>query len=179
MRTRSRYAASILVALAIGASASGCAFITPQATTTIVESADGVNGTVDPNLAISNATLISDDGKSASLLVSLVNTDTTSGILVSIQYANAAGTNVTESAYVNAANPGGAPGKVSNSLSIGGLTDKKIIFTGLDVKAGTLFPVFFQYGTQTGTKLLVPVLTSDWPQYAGLAPAVATATPTP
>ena len=121
---------------------------------------------------------ISDDGKTASLLVSLVNTDTT-GMLVNIQYMNAAGATVTENAYVNAANPSGAPGQVSNTLTIGGLTDKKIVFTGLDVKAGTLFPVYFQYGTQTGTKLLVPVLTSDWPQYAGLAPAAATATPAP
>ena len=45
------------------------------------------------------------------------------------------------------------------------------LFTGLDVKDGTLFPVFFQYGSQTGTKLLVPVLTSDWPQFKGLGPA--------
>ncbi|MEF2976804.1 hypothetical protein [Subtercola sp. YIM 133946] len=179
MRIRSRYAASILVALAIGASASGCAFITPQATTTIVESADGVNGNVAPNLAVRNATLISDDGKTASLLVSLVNTDN-SGMLVNIQYQNAAGATVTESAYVDAASPNG-----SNTLNIGGidpsgLAQKKIVFTGLDVKAGSLVPVFFQYGTETGTKLLVPVLTSDWPQYKGLAPAVAaTAAPTP
>ncbi|MCU1475989.1 MAG: hypothetical protein JWQ64_682 [Subtercola sp.] len=165
MRARSRYAASILVALAIGASASGCAFITPQATTTIVESSNGVSGNVDPNLAMRNATLISDDGKTASLLVSLVNTDTT-GMLVNIQYVNAAGANVAETAYVNA----------KSTLGVGGSTDKKIVFTGLNVKAGTLFPIYFQYGSQTGTKLLVPVLTSDWPQYKGLGPAAAATT---
>ncbi|GGF19021.1 hypothetical protein [Subtercola lobariae] len=166
MRTRSRYAASILVALAIGASATGCAFITPQATTTIVESANGVNGNVAPNLAMRNVTLISDDGKTASLLATLVNTDIT-GNLVTIQYVNSAGASVTESAYVDA----GA------TLQIGGVPDKKIILTGIDAKAGTLFPVFFQYGDQTGTKLLVPVLTSDWPQYKGLAPADAAINP--
>ena len=160
MRARSRYAASIVVALALGLSATGCAFITPQATTTIVESADGVEGIIAPNIALRNVTLISDDGKTASLIATLVNTDTT-GNLVTIQYVNAAGTTVTESAYVDA----------KKTLTIGGVTDKKIIFTGLDVKAGALFPVFFQYGDQTGTKLLVPVLTSDWPQFKGLAPA--------
>ncbi|MCU1479837.1 MAG: hypothetical protein JWQ19_623 [Subtercola sp.] len=175
MRARSRYAASIVVALALGVGASGCAFITPQATTTIVESADGVEGNVAPDLSMRNVTLISDDGKTASLIASLVNTDT-SGMLVTIQYVNAAGTTVTENAYVPGEKATGAAGRVSNTLTIGGVTDKKIIFTGLDVKAGTLFPVFFQYGTETGTKLLVPVLTSDWPQFKGLAPADAAIT---
>ncbi|UFS59524.1 hypothetical protein [Subtercola endophyticus] len=171
MRARSRFAASIVVALALSVGASGCAFITPQATTSIKEAADGVEGNVDPNLSMRNVTLISDDGKTASLIATLVNTDTTTGILVNIQYVNAAGTTVTENAYVNKANESGAPGKISNTVTIGGVTDSKIIFTGLDVKAGTLFPVYFQYGNETGTKLLVPVLTSDWPQFKGLAPA--------
>ena len=160
VRARSRYAASIVVALALGVGASGCAFITPQATTTIQEAADGVEGNVDPNLAMRNVTLISDDGKTASLIATLVNTDS-SGNLVNIQYVNSAGATVTESAYVDA----------GKTLTIGGVTDKKIIFSGIDATAGTLFPVFFQYGDQTGTKLLVPVLTSDWPQFKGLAPA--------
>ncbi|WP_343886112.1 hypothetical protein [Subtercola frigoramans] len=158
---KARFASSILVAALIAVGASGCAFITPQATTTIKEAADGVEGNVSPDIAMRNTTLISDDGKAASLIVTLVNVGE-SGNQVNIQYVNAAGTQVTENAFVNA----------HSTLTLGGLTDKKITFTGLDTKAGALFPVFFQYGTQTGTKLLVPVLTSDWPQFAGLAPKV-------
>lgn len=160
---RARFASSILVAALIAVGASGCAFITPQATTTVKEAADGVEGNVSPDIAMRNTTLISDDGTKANLIVTLVNVGD-SGNQVAIQYVNAAGTSVTETAYVNA----------HSTLTIGGHSDKKITFTGLDTKAGALFPVYFQYGSQTGTKLLVPVLTSDWPQFAGLAPTAST-----
>jgi hypothetical protein len=42
--------------------------------------------------------------------------------------------------------------------------------------AGSLFPVFFQYGDLTGTELLVPVLDGSLEAYSDLVP---TGTPTP
>ncbi|TIH30810.1 hypothetical protein D4765_16815 [Subtercola vilae] len=159
------------MAALIGVSASGCAFITPQSTISIKEAADGVEGNVSPDLAIRNATLISDDNKTGSLIASFVNTSS-SPITVNMQYTDSSGVLSTETQYVEG----------SSTSTVGGTTDVKVVFTGLDVKAGALFPVFFQYGTQTGVKLLVPVLTSDWPQFTGLAPTVAptaTALPTP
>ncbi|RFA09973.1 hypothetical protein B7R54_12750 [Subtercola boreus] len=162
---RTRYAASILVAALVGVSATGCAFITPQATTSIGQVTDGVDGNVSPDLAIRNATLISDDKTSASLIVSLVNTGDEDHQVV-VQYEDASGKSVDAVALVGA----------RSTLTVGGSTDQRLVLDNVDLTVGQLFPVFFQYGSVTGTKLLVPVLSSDWEQFDGLEP---TATPTP
>ncbi|RFA07244.1 hypothetical protein B7R21_13545 [Subtercola boreus] len=162
---RTRYAASILVAALVGVSATGCAFITPQATTSIGQVTDGVDGSVSPDLKIRNATLISDDKTSASLIVSLVNTGDEDHQVV-VQYEDSTGRSVDAVALVGA----------RSTLTVGGSTDQRLVFENVDLTVGQLFPIFFQYGSQTGTKLLVPVLSSDWEQFDGLEP---TATPTP
>ncbi|RFA13787.1 hypothetical protein B7R22_11895 [Subtercola boreus] len=164
---RTRYAASILVAALVGVSATGCAFITPQATTSIGQVTDGVDGSVSPDLKIRNATLISDDKTSASLIVSLVNTGDEDHQVV-VQYEDSTGKSVDAVALVGA----------RSTLTVGGSTDERLVLENVDLTVGQLFPIFFQYGGQTGTKLLVPVLSSDWEQFDGLEPTAAP-TPTP
>ncbi|PPF88545.1 hypothetical protein C5B96_02560 [Subtercola sp. Z020] len=165
---RTRYAASILVAALVGVSATGCAFITPQATTTIGQVTDGVDGNVSPDLAIRNATLISgEDGTSASLIASLVNLGDEDHQVV-VQYENSAGKSVDAVALVGA----------RSTLTVGGETSDRIQLDDVDLTVGQLFPVFFQYGSETGTKLMVPVLSSDWQQFEGLEPTES-ATPVP
>jgi hypothetical protein len=50
------------------------------------------------------------------------------------------------------------------------------LLPSIDTKAGSLLPIYFQYGTEPGKQLDVPVLDGSLPQYATLLP---TATPTP
>lgn len=161
---KARYAASILIAVLLSVGASGCAFITPQATLDIVETANGVNGNVGNDMAVRNATLISDDGKTARLLVSLVNTSD-QGIQVNVQYKTAAEVPFTAKIDVGA----------GQTVTLGNTDGAQLVFTNLEISAGSLFPVYFQYGTETGTELLVPVLTSDWQEYRGLPRAVTAA----
>ncbi|MDO9397506.1 MAG: hypothetical protein Q7T71_13245 [Herbiconiux sp.] len=147
----------------------GCAFITPQATTKIVETSDGVNADLG-SIAVRNATLISEDGELASMLVSFVNTgEDTQRLLV--QYED-----------------GETGEKVDQTVTLaGGITSfgadgtEQILLSNVS-QPGSLFPVYFQYGDVEGQQVQVPVLTTSLPEYDGLAPTptpTVTATPTP
>jgi hypothetical protein len=63
------------------------------------------------------------------------------------------------------------PGQVKE---IGADNKRQVQLTGMDTKAGALYPVYFQYGSETGLRLLVPVLTNGLPEYTTY-----TSTPTP
>jgi hypothetical protein len=141
----------------------GCAFITPQATTKIVTSENGTNGNVGV-ISVRNATLISDDGQLASMLVTFYNSGVESQTL-KVQY-DSNGTKINGSVTL--------PGRTSSTFGADG--DPKLVLSNIDSPAGSLMPIYFQYGTTEGVQLLVPVLTSNWAMYDGLAP---TATPAP
>jgi hypothetical protein len=155
------------MAALIGFGVGGCAFITPQATTKEVETANGVNarvGTVD----VRNATLISDDGETASLLVTFYNSATESRALT-LQFESQG--QKTE-ATVRVAGAG--------TTSYGADGETQIVLRDIDASAGSLFPVYFHYGSDEGKQLLLPVLTTDFAEYDGLAPTpLPTITPTP
>ncbi|CAD6003700.1 hypothetical protein [Agreia sp. COWG] len=164
---RARLGAAVAMAALLGFGTAGCAFITPQATTKVIEAANGVNGSVG-TVDIRNATLISDDGENASLLVTFSNSANESRALT-LQYESAEGK--TEATV---------PVKGGGNTSFGGKEDTKIVLRGIDAKAGSLFPVYFQYGDAEGKQLLIPVLTTDFAEYTGLAPTpLPTMTPTP
>ncbi|WP_382303874.1 hypothetical protein [Herbiconiux sp. UC225_62] len=162
---RARFAASVLVVALVTFGTAGCAFITPQATKNIVETSDGVNGTVG-DVHVRNATLISEDGSLASMLVSFVNVGDKSQKLT-VQYEDGeTGERVSEQVTV--------PGE-GVITSFGGDDGEQILLNNVS-KPGSLFPVYFQYGDVEGKQLLVPVLNTSLPEYSGLAP---TPTPTP
>ncbi|MGA1837466.1 hypothetical protein VD659_11095 [Herbiconiux sp. 11R-BC] len=167
---RARFAASAIVVALVAFGTAGCAFITPQATTEIVETSDGVNATVG-EIDVRNATLISEDGASANMLVTFVNPNISTRELL-VQYTDSeSGQRVTEKVFV--------PG--SGSTSFGGADQKQILLTNVS-KPGSLFPVYFQYGSVEGVQVLVPVLNTSLPEYTGLAPTAtpsATTAPTP
>jgi hypothetical protein len=155
-----------MVVALVGFGTAGCAFITPQATTKIVEASDGVNENLGA-VAVRNATLISnDEGTLASLLVSFVNTgDSTEQLLV--QYEDGAtGERVNQKVSVE------GDGAITSFGAEGG---EQILLENVSVP-GSLFPVYFQYGDEEGKQVLVPVLNTSLPEYDGLAP---TPTPTP
>ncbi|SDY40908.1 hypothetical protein [Herbiconiux ginsengi] len=160
---RARFAASVLVVALVGFGTAGCAFITPQATTNIVETSDGVNATIG-QVHVRNATLISEDGTLASMLVSFVNSGDDSQKLT-VQYEDGAtGERASQQVTV--------PGE-SAITSFGADGGEQILLNNVS-KPGSLFPVYFQYGDVEGKQVLVPVLNTSLPEYDGLAP-----TPTP
>lgn len=161
---RARLAASaVLVALVLGGT-TACTFMTPQATTQHYDASDGIGATVG-QIEVRNALLLSDDGKTASLLINLVNTSDR-GIQVTLQYQNADKAKVDQGVFVNA-------GSVK---SFGGPDSSQLVLTNLDAPAGSLLPVFIQYEDVSGKQLWIPILTGAESEYAGLLP---TETPQP
>jgi hypothetical protein len=146
----------------------GCTFFTDQATTQEVETSDGVNANLG-DVSIRNATLISEDGQTASLLVSFLNNNL-STLQLSIQYTDAKSGKVTQNVYVDGTKPGAAATTIT---SFGASGQKQIVLNNINSQPGSLFPVFFQYGNQEGQQVLVPVLNTTLPQYTGLAPSSA------
>lgn len=132
---------------------------------------DGVSGDVG-KMHIRNALLLSTDGERANLVVSVVNpTDTQQSLLV--QYES-------------------STGKVSREVPVDGNTTvtfgtdgaPSVVLENMDSQPGSLFPVFFQYGEETGVELLLPVLSGIQGEYSTLMPTPApteapSETPTP
>jgi hypothetical protein len=164
---RSRRAASVVLAAIVLLGTAGCSFFAPQTTLKPYNPSDGVGATVG-DIVVSNALLLSSDGKTGSLLVNLIN-DGDRDVTVKFQYdATVDGT----AAKVNTGvvvDPGAA-------TSFGGSGEQKFYLDGISTKPGELFPIYVQYGQQTGKELLVPVLDGTLPQYTNLMP---TAAPSP
>ncbi|KQV08437.1 hypothetical protein ASC63_08365 [Leifsonia sp. Root112D2] len=154
---RGRIAASIVLTAAVVLGATGCTLISPQTTTEHYDASDGVSGSVG-NIDVRNAILISDNGTSANLLVTLVNQDTKSH-RVKIQ-STTGGDSTNEFVTVE-------PGA---TRVVGTSDDEAVVFSNIDAKPGTLHKVYFQYGSETGLQLLVPVLTNGLPAYSTLTP---------
>jgi len=165
---RARTMATVVVAAGILLGTSGCNLFAPQATTIHYDASDGVSGNLG-DLAIRNAMLITDDGENANLVVHVVNGGD-DDIELLVQY-DGAGEKVDKTVTIdaNATTEFGIPGGESVAVE------------SLNASAGSLFPVFFQYGDLTGIELLVPVLDGTLPEYSTLVPTpapVPTVTPT-
>lgn len=153
-----RLGAALAMAGLLAFGTAGCAFITPQATTKIVTSENGTNGDVGM-INVRNATLISDDGQLASMLVTFYNSGVETQTLT-VQYESK-GTKINGSVTL--------PGRASTSFGAKG--QPKLVLNDINSPAGSLLPIYFQYGATEGHQMLIPVLTSDWLMYDGLAPS--------
>lgn len=165
---KARIAASVVLAVGVAFATAGCNLVAPQATRAIYDPSDGVGATIG-DLAIRNAMIISEDGETGTLVVSLVN-DTDETVSVEVQYEASTGRT---SATVDAV-PGRTEVRPDSTASV--------TMEGLDTLPGSLFPVYFQYGSEEGEELLVPILTNALEAYATLTPAPSaspTLTPTP
>ncbi|MBX0300267.1 hypothetical protein K2F54_09795 [Cryobacterium sp. 1639] len=154
--------ATVVVAAGILLGTTGCNLYAPQATTIQYDASDGVSGDVG-DLAIRNAILLTADGENANLLVHVVNSST-EDIELLVQYEGVdekIDTEVTIEA---------------NSTTEIGVDGESVPVESLNASAGSLFPVFFQYGDLTGIELLVPVLDGELAEYSTLVPTEA---PTP
>jgi len=166
---RARIMASVVVAAGVLLGTSGCNLFAPQATTMQYEAGDGVSGSVG-SLDIRNAILLTDDGENANLLVTVVNS-TGDDIELLVQYEGVE-EKVDKTVDVEA----------NSSTTFGGTDAPSLAFDSLNAAKGSLFPVFFQYGDNTGVELLVPVLDGSLSQYSEFVPTekpTPTATPSP
>jgi hypothetical protein len=168
---RARIAATVVLAASLLLSTTACTFLAPQSTLKKYDPSDGV-GTAIGQLKVRNALLLTKDGQEASFLVNLINDGQTT-VNVLVQY--------------NGTMPDGATGKVDTRVQLdpgevrtfGSSDTRQLIFNGIGTKPGSLFPVFIQYGSQTGQQLLVPVLDGSLNEDSTLMPSPSpTATPT-
>jgi hypothetical protein len=160
---KARLAASVVLAVGVAFATAGCNLVAPQATRAIYDPSDGVGATVG-DVSIRNAMIISEDGEVGTLVVSLVN-DTDETVSVEVQYEASTGRT---SDTVDA-----VPGRTEVRPD----STESVTMEGLDTLPGSLFPVYFQYGSEEGKELLVPILTNALEAYATLTPAPS-ATPT-
>lgn len=163
---RARIAASIVLAVAIALGTSGCGFFTPQTTQKHYDASDGVSGNVG-TIQVRNALIISDDGSTGNLVTTLLNTGSVSH-RVEIQRGSGSSE---KSEFVTV--PAGAVKR------IGAINENLVIFHQMDARPGSLYPLYFQYGTETGLRLLVPILDAQLPEYSHLLPVDVVPSPTP
>lgn len=160
---KARIAASVVLAVGVALATAGCNLVAPQATRKIYDPSDGVGATVG-DLAIRNAMIVSDDGEAGTLIVTLVNS-TDEALSVEVQYEGSAGRT---SDTVDA-----VPGRTEVRPD----STEAVQMDDIDTIPGGLLPVYFQYGSEQGKELLVPVLTNALEAYSTLTPAPS-ATPT-
>lgn len=154
---KARIAASVLLAAGLLVGTAGCNLVAPQATTKHYDASDGVSANLG-GVDVRNAVIISDDGELGNLVVTLVNT-TDESARVTVQYESD-GEDATETVTLDA-----------NSSTPFGLPDgETITLVDMGTQPGALLPVYFQSGDTDGRELLVPVLTTQLPEYSTLAP---------
>ena len=155
---RVRIAASVVLAAGILLGTSACNLLAPQATTARYDAGDGVSGDVG-DVAIRNAILLSNDGSTANLLVTVIN-QADSAHKLNVQYSTG-GEKVTQKVTISA----------NSSVTIGTPDAPAVTLENIDTSPGALFPVFLQYGDETGVELLVPVLDGTLNEYSTLMPS--------
>ncbi len=154
-----RIAISAILAIGLALGTTGCNLIQPQATTQQYDASDGIGVNVG-EIQLRNLILISDDGETASLLVSAINT-TGSDVNLNVQFVSKGTVVEGQLAVPNSQTP----------TSWGNAEEDKIVFEGIDTQPGSLLEVYFQYGSADGKTALIPVLTSGQPEYEGLEPS--------
>lgn len=158
---RARIVASVVTAALVLLGTAGCNFFAPQATLKSYAPSDGVEATVG-SLDVRNAMLITGDGTDASLVAVLLNTGDKS-LDVTLQYHEKAGdeTSPRDSKTVRV--------DAHQTVRIG-WEGEQIVLAGIDAAAGSMMPVYVQYGEEPGKQLLIPVLDGTLPEYAALVP---------
>jgi hypothetical protein len=159
---RARIATTVIVAASLLLATTGCSFFAPQSTLKRYDPSDGVGAAVG-QVKVRNALLLTSDGQLASFLVSFIN-DSPEPVDVLVQY--------------DGTTADGTRGKVDTRIQLmagevktfGSSTTPQLVFTGINTNAGSLLPVFVQYGTLTGEQLLVPVLDGSLDEYSTLLP---------
>ncbi|GAA3941816.1 DNA modification methylase [Microbacterium soli] len=158
-RSAASIAARLTAAVALGTTivlgASGCTFLTHQATTIEYPASDGVNvdATGGP-VVVRNALIIAtDDGSAGNLVAAFVNEgDETASVSIDVE-----GRRFTVR----------VPAKDAVSL---GADEDPLLIEGLGVEPGATVEMLFRSGGEEADPVSVPVLDASLPSYADLAP---------
>lgn len=148
---------SILAAGALLVGLTGCTFTADQTVQTPYDPSDGV-GTNVGDIDVRNVLLVTDDGETANLLVSLINTGP-DDVEMAVSWETVAG-RVERTLPV-----------ASGTTESFGDSSNQLILQDLDAQPGSLFPIYFQYGSQEGRELRAPVLDGQLEEYRELVPS--------
>lgn len=152
-----RAIASLALGLAVVLGASGCAMISPQATTIPYSPAEGVNVADSSGpLKVRNALIVSDPtGDVGNFIAAVVNdTDTSETLIVGV------------AGQTQAVN---VPARSTVSLGVDGAAP--LLFEGLGAEVGGGVDVSFQSGDGTAVETAVPVLDGKLPYLSEFVPA--------
>ncbi|MGM1017021.1 MAG: DNA modification methylase [Actinomycetota bacterium] len=153
---KSRLVASIALSALVVAGATGCTFITPQASTIPYSPSDGVNiADSEGPIEIRNAMVIAtEDGSTGNLVAALVN-PTLADETLTVEVAG-----LEPLVVIVPAN---------DTVSLGTNADPLRI-DGLDTIPGATVDIYFQSGAGNGSAGEVPVLDGTLPYYSDLVP---------
>lgn len=162
---KSRLVASAALSALVLLGATGCTFISPQATTIQYSASDGVNvSDADGPIDVRNAFVVAtEDGSVGNLIAAIVNpTDERATLTIALEGIDPFTVTV----------PAGG------SVSLGADAEPLRI-VDLDTMPGATVEMHFQSGDSTGVKTDVPVLDGTLPYYADLVPDVSERAPQP
>jgi len=155
--------ASAILATALVIGTTGCTFISQQATLIQYSPSDGIDANLGDVKLRNVIALMSDDGLSASLLITIIN-DGDMTAVVRIQTVSTSGEQVN---FLR-------PVPRNSVVSFGNTVDEEQLIVPMpDAIAGGLLPVYVQHGTVPGTQMLVPALAALDEHYLDLKPAEA------
>lgn len=162
---KSRLVASAAISALVLLGATGCTFISPQATTIEYSASDGVNipgsdGPVD----VRNAFIVAnEDGTVGNFVAGVVNTSSDKETLT---------------ITIEGLDPITVSVPAGRTISFGA-DEEPLRIDDLDTMPGATLEMHFQSGDGAGAKAEVPVLDGSLSYYADLVPSEAEATPTP
>lgn len=162
---KSRIVASAAISALVLLGATGCTFITPQATKTEYAASDGINvSDAEGPIDVRNALIIAnEDGTVGNFIAGIVNpTQESAKLTIGIEGSDPFTITV----------PAG------DSVSLGSDAEPLRILN-LDTMPGATVEMHFQSGDSTGVKTEVPVLDGTLPYYSDLAPTAVEESPEP
>jgi hypothetical protein len=159
---RVRIGASIAAAFAITVGLSACSVFNTPHTQQAYDSSDGVSVSVG-DIRVLNAIVFTEDGEDGNFAAAAANSSD-SDVELLLQYVSGG-----EKVDVVIDVPAG------ETVRFGG-EESQVFLPGIDTTAGSLLPIYFQYGDKPGKQVDVPVLDTALAHYDGLLP---TPTPTP
>ncbi|AKV86217.1 DNA modification methylase [Microbacterium sp. CFBP9023] len=163
---KSRLVASAAISALVLLGATGCTFISPQATTIEYSASDGVNvSDSDGPIDVRNAFIVAnEDGSVGNFIGAVVNPTADKATLT----MTVSGSDEPFTVSVPA----------GKTVSFGA-DEEPLRIDGLDTMPGATIEIHFQSGDGAGTKTQVPVLDGTLPYYADLVPTEQKSTPTP
>ena len=152
-----RLVASLAMGGALALTATGCAMISPQATTISYSAAEGTNVVGAGPVQVRNAQIVAnEDGSEGNFVAAIINrTDDSHTLNVEIGEDGVA---LTVRVPAN------------TTVSLGSEEDEPLLIEELDALPGTDVTTFFQSGDAEGTLVSVPVLDGSLDYLSALAP---------